>query len=194
MKKLLLVLPLISFFISGCSTSNKNQSDVLTHKADSLHNVIQEITKNEDNYIEIPFSKLISLFNSDSLHFDKSIKDIGFNRNENSILYFKDGFRVDTKGIGIGHFMFHNIPMIFRTYDVDWLTYTFPINRLSYYKTSILEKGEFTKLYEQEVVFIDKYNINFVREVYVDRISKLEYEVSYYKDYGKIRISTRNYW
>lgn len=192
MKKLLFMLPLIVFFIS-CYSPNTNQPEELTHKVDSLQNVIEELSKNETNYIEIPFSKLISLFDSDSLLFDKSIKELGFSCNEDAILYFKEGFKAETKGIGIGHFMFHEIPMILRTYDIDWLIYTFPINRLSYYKTSILEKGQFTKLYEQEVVFIDKYNINYVNEVYVDRINKLEYQLSYYKNYGRIRISKRDY-
>lgn len=180
------------FMLFSCNDNSKDELNKLTNEINVLQDSISKLSSSNNNFIEIPLSQLVTLFNSDSLIFNSSIRDLGFYSVEN-LLYFKNGFKPETKDIGIGHFMFHNIPMLTRAYDVDWLIYTFPINKLSYYKTAILEKGRFTQLYEQESKYIDKYNANYINEIYVDKINKLEYELSFYKSYCKIRISKREY-
>jgi len=192
MKKLISIF-LISIFIQACSHKSINENSL--HNEEVIRLLQDSITKisNKDIYfIEIPFSKLLSLYQSDSINFESQISQLGYSK-KSSYIFSKEGSEIQIEGIGIGLYMFHNIPMLFRDHELDWLIYTFPIDKLSYYKTSILKEGDFTILYRQESEYIDKYNVNYINEVYVDKIRKLEYKISYYKSYGKLMISERSY-
>jgi hypothetical protein len=192
MKKSILLLAVLPLLFSGCNDDENKEFDTLTNKISILQNEIDSIRNINSEYIEIPFSKLVMLFNLDSLKFNSSIRELGF-ESESNFIYFKNGFNPSTKGIGVGHFMFHDIPMVLKHYEPGRLICTFPIEKLAYYKTAILEKGKFTELYEQESKYIDIYNTNYIREVYIDRISKLEYQLGYYGSYASITIMDRDY-
>jgi hypothetical protein len=197
MKKYFFILIILIIYSCSDGIRIREQVDIqyAFNKINSLENIISELTVKDKNYIKIPFSKLRMMFKEDSVSFNKSMMDIGFTKeNDYGIIYAKKEILRDTTlihNIGVGLFMFHDIPMILRIENC--LIYTFPIDRLSYYKTAILESGPFTKLYEQESNYMDMYNVNYILEVYVDRFSKLEYQLKYYKNYGSIEISERDY-
>ncbi len=180
--------------VSACSNNaDSSEKTTFVQQIDSLENVISDLSSPHADFIDIPFSKLLSLYEQDSTSFKASIEALGF-ENFGSIHAKKGAFSKESlkgKGIGIGRYMFHELPTLVRIEGANLLIYTFPIEKLSYYKTAILEKGA-TRFYEY-IGYADKYDAHYISEMYVNRNEREEYTLEYYKGYGSLRIEKRNY-
>ena len=191
MKSLHYIIFLLILLSAGCESKTNSVGDIA--RVDSISN------SEKSDFIEIPFSKLKRLAESDSITFLKEVASLGLKSNDNFIFAKEDVLKQykDTIGtIGIGRYFFHEIPVLVKpTFDSKSIYYSFPVQYLSTYKHSMLQNsGRFFKIGEQKAEYHDVYKAPYIQETYVDLIAKMEFEYMIYKNYAMLIIRERDYF